>query len=212
MVKIDMIGKRFGRLVVIKYYDDIEPGRPRWLCRCDCGNERVVRGISLRKGDTKSCGCITKERAKLLSESHVTHGKSKTRLYRIWFNIKCRCYKPSSADYTRYGGRGIEVCDEWRDNFQSFYEWSMANGYSTNLTIDRIDNDGDYSPQNCRWVNAEVQNNNTRRNYYITHDGETLTLTQWAKKCGINKNTLYSRLTKYGWSVERALTGKAGVH
>jgi hypothetical protein len=212
VVKIDMVGKRFGRLVVIGRADDIDPGRPRWLCRCDCGNERVVRGISLRKGDTKSCGCIQKERMKLLSESHITHGKSKTRLYRIWFNIKCRCYKSSFPDYARYGGRGIKVCDEWKDNFQAFYDWSTSNGYLENLTIDRIDNDGDYSPQNCRWVNTEVQNNNTRRNYYITLNGETLTLSQWAKKCGINRNTLYSRITKYGWSVERALTEKEEVH
>lgn len=205
MVKIDMIGKRFGRLTVIEQSDDTEPGRPRYLCRCDCGNERVVRGISLRKGDTQSCGCIKKERAKALSESHIKHGKTKTRLYRIWFSMRRRCYKSTSPDYARYGGRGITVCDEWKDSFQAFYEWSVANGYLENLTIDRIDNEGDYSPQNCRWVNAEVQNNNTRRNYYITHDGETLTLAQWAKKCGINKNTLYSRLTKYGWSIERAL-------
>lgn len=179
-----------------------------WVCTCDCGNERVVRGISLRRGDTRSCGCIQQERAKALAEAHITHGGSKTRLYRIWFNIKCRCHKPASPDYARYGARGITVCDEWKNDFQAFYDWSMSNGYLENLTIDRIDNDGDYSPLNCRWVSTEVQNNNTRRNYYITHNGETMTLSQWAKKCGVNKNTLHSRLTKYGWSVGRALMGK----
>lgn len=206
MVKIDMIGKRFGRLTVVRRDEDIEPGRPCFLCRCDCGNERVVRGVLLRKGITRSCGCIKKERAKAMAEAHVTHGKTNTRLYRIWFSMKCRCHKPSAPDYDRYGGRGITVCEEWRNSFQAFYEWSMSNGYGDDLTIDRIDNEKGYSPTNCRWANKETQNNNTRRNFYITYDGETLTISQWAKKLGIKKNTLYSRLTKYGWSVKETFS------
>jgi hypothetical protein len=206
MEKIDMIGKRFGRLTVIEEIDDSKTKRPRWLCRCECGNKRIVRGISLRKGDTKSCGCLKKELAKKLSEAKVTHGSSKTRLYRVWYEMRCRCYKKSSPDYPRYGGRGINVCYKWRKSFIPFREWAIANGYNENLTLDRINNESDYSPDNCRWVTRETQNNNTRRNYYITYNGETLTLSQWSKKCGINKNTLHSRLTKYGWSAERALT------
>lgn len=134
------------------------------------------------------------------------HGKTKTRLYRIWFNMRCRCHKKDFVDYPRYGGRGIAVCDEWLNSFPPFYEWAMANGYREDLTLDRIDNDGNYEPSNCRWVDTKVQNNNTRRNHYITYNGETLTLAQWSERCGINKNTLQARICKYGWSVERALT------
>lgn len=206
MVKIEMVGRRFGRLTVMERADDLEPGRPRWLCRCDCGNEKVVRGISLRKGDTKSCGCLSRENALNKAAAHITHGQSKTRLYRIWFNMRKRCSNPSHPDYHRYGARGIQVCDEWNNSFEPFYEWSMANGYQDDLTIDRIDNNSNYSPDNCRWVNTEVQNNNTRRNHYVTFGGETLTIQQWSAKQGINKNTLHARLVKYGWSVERALT------
>lgn len=206
MTKVDMIGKRFGRLVVIEQTDYVQPGRPRWLCRCDCGNEVAVGGLQLRHGDTKSCGCAKKERALALANDHITHGQSKSRLYRIWFNMKCRCHKVSAPDFPRYGGRGINVCDEWRNGFQPFYEWAMANGYQDDRSIDRIDNNGNYCPENCRWVNTKCQNNNTRRNHYVTFNGETLTIGQWSERCGINKNTLHSRLTKYGWSIERALT------
>ena len=206
MVKIDMIGKRFGNLTVISQAESIESCRPRWLCHCDCGNNRIVRGVSLRRGDTKSCGCLKIEHAKTLSNDNITHGESKTRLYRIWFNIRSRCNKSSHIDYPKYGARGIRVCDEWDGNFVAFRDWAMSNGYAETLSIDRIDNNGNYSPINCRWVNSEVQNNNKRSNHYLTYNGETLTLAQWAKKFGINKNTLYSRIVKYGWNVERSLT------
>lgn len=206
MNKIDMIGKRYGRLTVISQSESITPGRLLWLCKCDCGNECVVRGISLRRGDRKSCGCLSRESARQRASEHVTHGQSKTRLYKIWFNMRARCNKASHPDYHRYGARGIKVCEEWNGSFQPFYDWSMANGYQDDLTIDRIDNNSNYTPHNCRWVNSKVQNNNTRRNHYVTHGGETLTIKQWSRKQGINHNTLYSRLVKYGWSVERALT------
>ena len=160
----------------------------------------------MRNGDTKSCGCMKKERAIEMASKHITHGKTKTRLYRIWFNMKCRCYKKTAPDYPRYGGRGITVCTEWRNDFQDFYDWAMANGYNEELSIDRIDCNGNYCPENCRWADSKIQNNNTRRNHYITYNGETLTIAEWAKKCGIDRNTLHSRLTRYGWTVERALS------
>ena len=206
MRKIDMIGQRYGRLVVISQSESIKPGRLRWLCKCDCGNECVVKGISLRRGNTKSCGCLSSENAQQRAMEHITHGQSKTRLYRIWVNMRSRCNKPSHPDYPRYGARGIKVCEEWDNSFQPFYNWSMSNGYRENLSIDRIDNESNYSPDNCRWVDTNVQNNNTRRNHYITYNGETLTIGQWSKKQGINKHTLYARLATRGWSVERALT------
>lgn len=203
--KIDLTGKRFGRLVVIEQDDFVKYDRPRWLCRCDCGNEIVVRGNSLRQGDTVSCGCVKKEHARALAEFHITHGRSKSRIYHIWFSMKSRCHKVKAPDYSRYGGRGIIVCDEWRNSFQAFYDWAIANGYQEDLSIDRINNNGNYCPENCRWVDSNVQNNNTNRNHYVTYNGETLTIAQWSKKCGISKNTLHSRLTRYGWSIERAL-------
>lgn len=203
--KIDLTGKRFGRLVVIEEDNFIKYDRPRWLCRCDCGKEVVVRANSLRRGGTMSCGCAKKEHARALSESRITHGQSKSRIYNIWFSMKSRCYKVKDHSYSRYGGRGIIVCDEWRNNFQSFYDWAIANGYHEDRSIDRINNNGNYCPENCRWVDFNVQNNNTNRNHYVTYNGETLTIAQWSKKRGINKNTLHSRLTKYGWSIERAL-------
>lgn len=206
MRKIDMIGQRYGRLIVISQSESIKPGRLRWLCKCDCGNECVVTGNSLRRGYTKSCGCLSSENARQRAMEHVTHGQSKTRLYQIWFTMRRRCNKASNSDYHRYGARGIKVCEEWDKSFQAFYDWSMANGYQDNLTIDRIDNDSNYSPNNCRWANTVAQNNNTRRNHYVTYGGETLTIREWARKQGINHNTLHSRLVKYGWSVERALT------
>ena len=206
MLKIDMTNKRFGRLVVIEQSEYIKPGRPRWLCRCDCGNKAVYDGSILRSGDAVSCGCLKKELAKENAIAHITHGKTKTRLYRIWFNMKCRCYKKSAPDFSRYGGRGITVCEEWRKSFQSFYDWATSNGYQENLSIDRIDVNGNYCPENCRWADATTQHNNTRSNHYVTFNGETLTISQWAARYGINKNTLLSRLTRYGWSVERALT------
>ena len=206
MNKIDMIGKRYGRLTVISQSESIKPGRLMWLCKCDCGNECVARGISLRRGDRKSCGCLSSENARQRALEHVTHGQSKTRLYQIWFNMRSRCNKVSNSDDHRYGARGIKVCEEWDNSFKSFYDWSMANGYQDDLTIDRIDNDSNYAPHNCRWVNSKVQNNNTRRNHYVTYGGETLTIREWSRKQGINPNTLHSRLVKYGWSVERALT------
>lgn len=212
MAIIDLVGKRFGRLVVTERAENDKHQQTRWHCRCDCGSEIVVGGALLRRGGAVSCGCLKKERARVLAESHITHGQSKSRMYNIWFNMKCRCHKETAPDYSRYGGRGIMVCDEWRDGFQAFYDWAMANGYQENLSIDRIDSNGNYCPENCRWVDSKVQNNNTRRNHYITYNGETLTIAQWSERCGISKNTLHSRLIKYGWSVERALTERSEVH
>ena len=208
--KVDLTGQRFGRLVVLMQSFDKPNERPRWLCQCDCGNQKIVAGSSLRGGLTTSCGCKRVERAKALAKAHITHGQTKTRMYTIWFDMKCRCHKESAPDFSRYGGRGIKVCEEWLNDFQVFYDWAMANGYRDDLTLDRIDNNKGYSPDNCRWADAETQNNNTRRNFYITYNGETLSLAQCARKYGIKQNTLHSRLTKYGWSVERALNEKVG--
>ena len=158
---IDLTGQRFGRLTVIERAEDyISPQgikHVRWCCRCDCGNAHTVAGLDLRRGKTISCGCFHNE---LLSARVTSHKKCDTRLYRIWKNMRNRCYDPQNNRYYRYGGRGITVCEEWLHDFKAFYDWAMANGYQDDLSIDRIDNDKGYSPDNCRWETAKEQNRN----------------------------------------------------
>ena len=163
----DLTGQRFGRLVVIERAGSyVSPDRKQthslWICVCDCGNITTTRGGLLRNGTTKSCGCLSRDVAR---EYNTKHGMAKTRLYAIWAGMKNRCSHPSHKSYYRYGGKGITVCDEWENDFQAFYEWAIANGYDENAprgqcTIDRIDNDKGYSPDNCRWVDHKTQCNN----------------------------------------------------
>ena len=196
--------EKYGRLLAVKIVGSQKSGAKNWLCKCDCGNECVVEQYHLTSGKTKSCGCIKKERLSV-------HGLSRSRVYKIYRLMKNRCYNKNSDSYSDYGGRGITICKEWieeKEGFKNFYNWSIQNGYSEDLTIDRIDVNGNYEPTNCRWVNRKIQQNNTRRNDYIEYNGETKTLSEWAYSLNINKKTLYSRLHIYGWSVERALTEK----
>lgn len=147
--KIDLTNKRFGRLLVLEYVGDC-----KWRCLCDCGNEKFVCGSDLRLGKTQSCGCLQRERT---SKANTRHKMRGTRLHNIWLGMKQRCYYKKHVRFERYGGRGIIVCDEWKNDFLKFYEWAMSNGYSDNLTLDRIDNDGNYEPSNCRWVTPKEQ-------------------------------------------------------
>lgn len=162
----DLTGQKFGRLTVIERAGSDHHHRATWKCQCDCGEVRIICGFNLLSAQAKSCGCL---RAENLKWCNIKHGKRKSRLYHVWQNIKKRCSNPNVHNYHRYGGRGITVCDEWRDDFGKFYEWAIANGYDENApygqcTIDRIDNDKGYSPDNCRWVDVKTQNNNKTNN------------------------------------------------
>lgn len=199
---IDLTGQRFGRLVVTKEQGRSKSGKVKWLCVCDCGKSTSVIGCDLRSGRTKSCGCLHKEVAKVNS---TKHGKRYLRIYRIWCSMKRRTRVMTDTGYEKYGGRGIDICSEWAENFESFYEWSVANGYAENLTIDRINNDKGYSPENCRWTTLFIQARNKRNNVYLKYRGETKTLTDWSKQQGISCRTIRGRLSA-GWPIERALT------
>ena len=158
----DLTGQRFGRYTVLERSGSDSYRTPMWHCRCDCGNERVVRGCDLKKGTIVSCGCYHRT---VVKDMRTTHNGSKTRLYFVWDGMIGRCHRKNSAKYKHYGGRGITVCTEWRDSFEAFRDWAMANGYDENApkgqcTIDRIDNDKGYSPDNCRWVDMKTQRRN----------------------------------------------------
>ena len=204
--KIDMIGKRFGRLTVIREDGKDARGNLKYLCKCDCGNEVTVRGYSLRSGDCQSCGCFRKEAS---SERNSTHGHSNERLYSIWRNMLKRCYYPKHEAYERYGGRGIEVCKEWKESYETFKEFMLSHGYDeyglpNENTLDRIDNDGNYCPENCRVVSMKKQSLNKSNNHYITYKLKKMTVTEAAAKNGLTSHQVYNRLDK-GWDMGRAL-------
>ena len=198
----DITGQKFNRWTVLKKSDRKDKrGKWLWECRCECGTIGLVTANSLKTGNSKSCGCWKKEQT---STTKTTHGKSQTRLYKIWLGMKKRCNNPKSSIYKHYGGRGITVCGEW-SSFEPFYEWSMGNGYEDTLTIDRIDVNGNYEPSNCRWVTAQQQHYNTRKSHFITFEGKTLTMKEWAEEKNVPYVAFKNRLYK-GWDVDKALS------
>lgn len=197
----DLAGAVFGRLTVVERCgSDAQQKSSMWLCQCQCGNIVIVSRNNLRSGHTRSCGCLKKEFA-----FTAGHGQSDTRLYRIWTLMKDRCENHNTPNFENYGGRGIKVCEEWRNSFEAFMRWSMKNGYSEGLSIDRIDVNGNYCPENCRWATWKEQQNNRRDNHFITYNGRTQTISQWSEETGINQATLLQRINKLNWSIERAL-------
>ena len=198
----DLTGQRFGRLTVIEHSHSVNY-RHYWLCKCDCGKIKTIRGSHLKSGAIRSCGCLSIEEL----QSRATHHKTKSRLYIIWNSMKKRCYQKNDIEYKYYGGRGITICDKWKDNFQAFYEWSIANGYDENAkrgecTIDRIDVKGNYAPDNCRWVDKIIQANNKTNNQLITYNGETHTIAEWSRIKNISYATIYARFKIYNYSIE----------
>lgn len=168
---IDLTGQRFGRLTVIEKSPSRRGDKTWWSCKCDCGSTLEVWSVYLRNGTTKSCGCLNREmcsaRLKAYRKRNGADGRSKTRLHSIWAGMKERCLSPGSHAYALYGGRGITVCDEWRNSFEAFRDWALTHGYSEDLSIDRIDVDGDYCPENCRWADAITQSNNNSLQSYV---------------------------------------------
>ena len=168
---------------------------------CDCGKETIVYESNLGKC-TFSCGCLSRDKSK---EHNSKHGQSRTRLFTIWSGMRHRCRNPKLREYPDYGGRGIKVCKEWDDSFEAFRDWAMSHGYTEELTLDRIDNDGNYEPSNCRWITMKEQQANKRNNVLLTYNGETHIAKEWARRTGLSYRLIMCRL-HYGWSAERTLS------
>lgn len=198
----DLSGQKFGHLLVLNRADDYvyKSGRREvlWNCQCDCGNIIKVRSCGLKNGHHVSCGCQKKNRL-------TTHGLSDTRIDIIFRGMKQRCYDTNAENYSNYGGRGIKICSEWLNNKRAFFDWSFQNGYSDDKSIDRIDVNGNYTPDNCRWVDNKTQSNNRRNNRILTYKGISKDVQEWAEATGIPYQTIYSRINM-GWSTDRVLT------
>ena len=205
----DLTGQRYGRLVVQNFSHFNSHHVAMWVCKCECGKQRIICGTSLTRGRTKSCGCLHDEKAK---ERATRHNEAHTSLYYVWQAMRMRCFNKNDKGYKNYGGRGITVCAQWNKDYVAFRNWAINNGYKPGLSIDRIDNNKGYCPENCRWATRSQQNNNTRRTLLIEYQGRTDTLSWWCKKLGLNHNTIYARIYCYKWPIEKALTTPIGGH
>lgn len=191
------LGEKFGKLTVVKLAVAGNANHRKYLCLCQCGGKKIVSEDNLKRGHTKSCGCIT----------HTRNGESHTRLYTAWSSMLKRCYRGKTQAEKHYQKRGITVCDEWKNSFASFKQWAESNGYSDSLSLDRIDNNAGYSPQNCRWATQKQQANNTSKNVYIEWHGETRTISEWADYAGLPYGLVRNRIAR-GWDIEKALRPK----
>ncbi|RLI83493.1 MAG: hypothetical protein DRP01_09035 [Archaeoglobales archaeon] len=197
---INLAEEKFGRLTAIERVANNKWNKAVWLCRCDCGNETTTLANHLRNGSTKSCGCLQQE-------AHITHGLTGHKLYWVWDAMKRRCKNEAHRSYKNYGNRGISVCDEWRTDFQAFYDWAMASEYEEGLTIDRINNNGNYEPDNCQFITIAENNRNQRRTRNITHDGKTMCISEWARELNVPKATLWKKLNR-GWTIARVMDSR----
>lgn len=205
----DLTGKRFGRLKVIRYDHSDKNRNAVFLCKCDCGNEKMIMGRRLitRTKPTRSCGCLQKEKAKqhlsdlekmglVKHNQRRTHGMSKKHIYKVWINMRKRCFNKNHEHYKYYGYKGIKVCDEWNNSFESFYKWALSNGYEKNLTIERIDVNKDYCPENCTWISQKKQIRNRTNTVFIKHNGTTKPMIEWCEIYGVNYKIAHQRYKK----------------
>lgn len=197
---LSWVGQRFGKYTVIgfRYVEGVWC----WECQCDCGNVKILKPHLLKTGHTKSCGCYRKSKKVC---NNFKHGASDTKLFGVWTTMKNRCYNINQKNYANYGGRGITVCKEWRESYLAFQTWAITNGYREGLMIDRIDNNGEYAPENCRWTTREVQNRNKRSNIQVTFNGRTMVLKDWAREQGISYSTVQNRIKRQGKTPIEAL-------
>lgn len=189
----DLSGRTVGRLRVIAYYGISDKKQIYWKCVCECGNEILAKTSDLTSGCKKSCGCLQMESGK----SNYKYGCRSNRLYHIWRGMKARCLNANSPNYSSYGGRGICICEEWANDFIQFQSWALANGYSDELSIDRINVNGDYCPENCRWATIVEQANNKRNNVFLTENGKTQTLAEWCKEFNADRDKVTYYMKKY---------------
>ena len=199
---IDLSGKRFNRLLVVEP-TRASNGRFAWKCKCDCGNYIITQGAQLKNGHTKSCGCYKNDVAR---KRLTKHGLSRTKLRRTLSAMRSRCENPKNISYKNYGGRGISVCTEWTEDFSNFYNWAINNGYEKGLQIDRIDNNGNYEPGNCRWATNKQNQMNKRTTLFYEFNGETKTLKELSEQYCVPYKRLYSRVRDFNWDIEKALT------
>lgn len=207
-------GQRFGRLTVVSKVDG---SRSKWLCRCDCGNTKEVNASQLIKNGIVSCGCRERETWKLFIERTTTHGMTDTVLYGKYCGMKQRCYNPNSEHYNRYGGRGITMCEEWRDSFEAFRDWAYENGYDENKkkweqTIDRINPDGNYEPSNCRWVDRKTQSRNKENTVWVNVNGNKISAREFAEMNNIDDFVFVFRRVKKGESADKILHDWNMIH
>lgn len=199
----DLTGKQVGRLTVLGRGEDktTKSGKRiiQWACQCTCGNVTLVTTGHLHGGHTQSCGCLKVEAGKKTGEANFTHGQVDSRLHHIWMCMKSRCNYSKNKRFQHYGERGVKVCDAWSEKFENFRDWALSNGYRDDLTLDRIDVNGNYCPENCRWADIYTQANNKRNNRRISSGGETHTVAEWSRLTGISSGTIFARLRK-GWT------------
>lgn len=189
---IEMKGQKYGRLMVIKRAENNKYGDAMWECRCECGAVIVTAGYRIRSGKAKSCGCYHKDK---MADRCFRHGYADTKLYRAWAAMRARCFNETNESYPRYGGRGIAVCSVWED-FITFREWALKNGYRPGLTIERIDVNGNYEPSNCCFATRREQNRNTTRNVRVNLDGKEYLLADLARMAGVTRGTMSARYSR----------------
>lgn len=208
---MNIIGQKFNRLTVLELHHKVQKFKKSghksgfkeyYLCQCECGKYSIVEKYSITSGKIKSCGCLIKDTA---YRHFSIHNLTNHRLYNTWVHLKGRCYNCSNKYYKDYGARGIKVCNEWKNDFKAFYDWAISNGYADNLTIDRIDNNGNYEPSNCRFITLKKQQNNKRNNFNITIYNRTQTLSEWCEEKNLNYDKIQARISR-GWTIEEAMT------